>query len=542
MSTLPPETDPAGLEATLAEIRSALGADAVLTGEAGHEFRDPYDGFDEAHFPSAVVQPTTVEEVQAVVRIAAARGIPIWTSSQGRNNGYGGSAPVVGGSVVLSLRKMNRILEIDDELGIAVVEPGVQFFELVDELRRRGGRWWTATPSLGWGSVVGNTLDHGFGYTEYGDHAAHVPALEVVLADGSLLRTGMWASSTSRAAHPRGFGPNLTPLFMQSNLGIVTKLARPLSPRPEIYAPITIRVPDAEDLGPLVDVMRVLTIEGTIPNIPNITSALGAASMRKPRRDWYDGPVPIPDDVYRDMCETLGIGWWNCAAALYGPAAVVAARLERVREVVLKALPRAEVSAKLLQGGEIDDGVLTHRESVQAGRPSLVMLATAKWRGDEGGHLEISPIGPATGADVERIVAILRPIVEAEGFDFWPSVYVIKRSLMFLGVLNFDRFDPSQIEAAYRVARVAYPALAAAGYTPYRGNIRFMDMMQDIYDWNDHAMRRFVERLKDELDPVGILSPGKQGIWPRRLRAERDGSSAPHEHEPTRSRMKEDNQ
>lgn len=517
---MPPEIEPAVLDAALAAIRDQLGDEAVLTGEAAHEFRDPYDGFDQDRFPSAVVQPSTVEQVQAVVRIAGVHGVPLWTSSQGRNNGYGGSAPVLGGSIVVNLRRMNRIVEIDEELGMAVVEPGVRFFDLVEELRRRGGRWWTSAPSLGWGSVLGNTADHGFGYTEHGDHAAHVPALETVLPDGSLLRTGMWASSASRAPHPRGFGPDVTSLFLQSNLGIVTKLSRPLTPRPEVYAPITIKAPRADDIGPLVDAMRILTAERTIANIPNLTTALGAASMRKPRREWYDGPVPLPEDVYRTMREELGLGWWNCAAALYGPAPIVESQLARVREVIAEHVPEADISAKIIPGAELDAvaDTLTHREALQAGRPSLVMLETAKWRGEDGGHLEISPIGCATAEDVERMSDILRPIVESEGYDFWPSVYVINRSMMFLCVLNYDRFDQESIAAAYRVAREAYPVLAEAGYLPYRGNIRFMDMMQDQYDWNDHAMRRFVESLKDALDPDGILSPGKQGIWPRQLR------------------------
>src|SRR5690606_10709939 len=144
-----------------------------------------------------------------------------------------GSAPRLRGSIVLNMRRMREILEFDDELGYVVVEPGVTFYDLVDECARRGGAWWPSTPDLGWGSVVGNTADRGVGYTEYGDHATAVNSLEVVLPDGSLVRTGMWASSTAAAAHghPRGFGPNVTGLFLQSGLGIITKMSRRMSPR-----------------------------------------------------------------------------------------------------------------------------------------------------------------------------------------------------------------------------------------------------------------------------------------------------------------------
>ena len=83
-----------------------LGADAVLTSEDElREYRDPYDykGSDE-YTASAVVTPRSVEDVQAVVGIANEFGVPLWTFGQGRNNAYGGSAPRVKGSVLVSLR------------------------------------------------------------------------------------------------------------------------------------------------------------------------------------------------------------------------------------------------------------------------------------------------------------------------------------------------------------------------------------------------------------------------------------------------------
>ena len=56
------------------------------------------------------------------------------------------------------------------------------------------------------------------------------------------------------------------------------------------------------------------------------------------------------------------------------------------------------------------------------------------------------------------------------------------------------------------------------GWAEYRTHIAFMDTVAETYSYNDHALRRFNETLKDAIDPNGILSPGKSGIWPRRLR------------------------
>ena len=133
------------------------------------EFRDPfaYETWDD-YTASAVVMPDTVEEIQEIVRVANEHKVPLWTHGTGRNNGYGGPAPRVRGSVILSLRRMNRVLEINEELGYAVVEPGVRWFDLYEAIQAGGHKLMLSVPDLGWGSVVGNTLDHGITYLPYG--------------------------------------------------------------------------------------------------------------------------------------------------------------------------------------------------------------------------------------------------------------------------------------------------------------------------------------------------------------------------------------
>ena len=66
--------------------------------------------------------------------------------------------------MILSLRNMNRVLEINEESGYAVVEPGVRWFDLYDAIQAGGHKLMLSVPDLGWGSVIGNTLDHGLTY------------------------------------------------------------------------------------------------------------------------------------------------------------------------------------------------------------------------------------------------------------------------------------------------------------------------------------------------------------------------------------------
>lgn len=141
------------------------------------------------------MRPETVEEVQEIVKLANKHQVYLWTVSRGKNLGYGGTGPVVKGTVVLDLHRMTQIIEINEEYGYAIAEPGVSFFDLYEEIQRRGLKLWPSVPAIGWGSVVGNTLDRGFGYTPNGEHSQSQCGMEVVLPDGTLLRTGSGAMS-----------------------------------------------------------------------------------------------------------------------------------------------------------------------------------------------------------------------------------------------------------------------------------------------------------------------------------------------------------
>src|SRR5690606_30967825 len=110
----------------------------------------------------------------------------------------------------------------------------------------------------------------------FGDHPMSQCGLEVVLPDGTLMRTGMGAMGNARAWHvyKRGFGPSADNLFMQSNFGVVTKMGMWLMPAPECYMPGWLTLRRDEDLELLLERLRPLMQDGTIANQPMIINAV----------------------------------------------------------------------------------------------------------------------------------------------------------------------------------------------------------------------------------------------------------------------------
>ncbi len=178
-------------------------------------------------------------EVQQIVRIANRYRVPLYAISTGKNLGYGGSAPAYSGCVVLDLKRMNRIIEVNEANAFALVEPGVSYFDLYRYIQDRKLKVWIDCPDPGWGSVVGNAIDRGGGYTaaNYRNHFDSHCGMEVVLPSGELLRTGMGAIPKAETwqQYKSGCGPWIDGIFSQSNYGIVTKMGFWLMPQPEAY-------------------------------------------------------------------------------------------------------------------------------------------------------------------------------------------------------------------------------------------------------------------------------------------------------------------
>ncbi|MCI3273464.1 FAD-binding oxidoreductase [Streptomyces cylindrosporus] len=528
MSTkiVPAGLSSAELEKALDAFRAVVGEAHVLTGEDALEFRDPFWHRDWPEFESsAVVQPASVEEIQAILRIANEQRVPIWTTSTGRNNGLGGSSPRVQGSVVVNLRRMNQILEINEELGYAVVEPGVTWSQLYEAIEAGGHRLMVSTTDLGWGSVIGNSLEHGTTYLPYGADFMAPCGMEVVTADGKLLRTGMGALPGSKAWHlyRRGLGPTLDPLFMQSNFGVVVKMGVWLMPKPEVYAPFWIHVPREADLVPLMDTLRRLRLDRTIEGVPSMYNTLTLASITGERSRWYEGDGPTPDHIVDQIAGDLQVGRWSVHGALWDDNVVADHKIEKITAAIGR-IPGARVLATKHAPEDIA-GLESFPDRVLGGAPNLEWLNFLRWYGtDAGAHTGTGLVSALEGIEAFRLHTLLKNFIEREmGLDYFANPILINaRSYIHVFGVIFDVLDASDTRRGYEVCRRVVEDAGKAGFGEYRAHLANMDLAQAQYSFGDQAYLRFVERIKDAVDPNGILSPGKQGIWPKSFRDGRD--------------------
>ncbi len=486
-SVLPPgltETEFAAILQAFAEVLD--GGGLLQSSTAVKEYRDPYAFASDAAFvPSAVLLPTSVEQIRAILGIANQHGVPLWVVSQGRNLGYGGGAPRVSGSVVVSLRRMNRILEVNEECAYAVVEPGVSFIDLYEHLQAGGHKLMASVPDLGWGSVVGNTLEYGRGYTPYGDHAASHCGMEVLLPNGDLVRTGMGGLGHGKAWHvyKYGFGPSLDGLFMQSNLGIVTKMGVWLMPKPECFLSGSVCVENEADIEPLIDIVRKLLLDRVIENYPVLANAASAAATFSTRDQWYQGDGPLPDSAIQSICRETGVGRWNMRFALYGSEAVVDAQFSVVK-AALSRIPNVRVDGQKYNGDLRRDEIPWTQQS-QIGIPSLDWLSVIKWRGEVGGHKGFSLVLPLIGRDVRQQCELLGQIMKQSDFDYLGGIIVTPRCAIQVFEFVYNTADERQVRNAECGCESLIEAASKSGYGDYRSHLSHMHLVAQMYYHNN---------------------------------------------------------
>jgi glycolate oxidase len=360
---------------SLAELfAGAVGVDHVLVGSA---VKDDYSRdevlTEDAQHPLAVVCPGNVDDVAAVVRIADENGVPV--TARGTGTGMSGACIPEKNGIVVSFERMNRILEIDRENFVAVVEPGVQLDQL-DAALAPLGLVYPVFPGENSASLGGNvnTNAGGMRAVKYGVTRQHVVGLEAVLPSGEVISSGGKIVKVSS-------GYDLTQLIVGSEgtLALTTKAYLRVYPRPAhqatVLAPfvsleqVTRAVPRvvASGVGPLVlEYIDMLTMAAATQHVgldlgipEDIRSAAFAylvVSLESTHQDRLDEDVQTVAELMHELGSLDVYVLPSGAAGQLIEArekAFWVAKASGADDIVDVVIPRAAISEFMAKVGEI---------------------------------------------------------------------------------------------------------------------------------------------------------------------------------------------
>ena len=272
------------------ELASLLGSDITSRDPVRLE-ENSRDKWFASHLPDVVVTPMCTEQVSQLLRFANERGIPV--TARGAGYGYVGGCVPVNGGIALSLAGMNRIKEIAVADGVAVVEPGVITGDLQREVRNCRLYYPPDPASLKHSSIGGNIATNAGGprCLKYGVTRHYVLGLEVVLADGTVVRVG-------GRTHKNKTGFDLVGLFVGSEgmLGVVTEASLRLLPLPPARASISASFSSIENAA---EAVQKVLLEGYLPSALEIADrfTLEAARRHLSRQIVPDGEAHLLIDL-----------------------------------------------------------------------------------------------------------------------------------------------------------------------------------------------------------------------------------------------------
>lgn len=415
--------------------------------------------------PLAVVFPESVPDVQAVVRICAGGAVPI--VPRGAGTGVSGGAHATQGCIILSLERMDRILDLNPDDETAVVEPGV-INAVLNEAAGRHGLMYAPDPASFRSSTIGGnvaTNAGGLRCAKYGVTRDSVLALDVVLADGSLIHTGQ---QTFKGVA----GYDLTGLFVGSEgtLGIVVRITVRLKYLPREIHTIAAFYPDFRSAAAGVLAVGRARVQpaimelldgGTLAQLDEIHNSDLAVRGRSLLLIQTDGFGAAPEaDVVREVLRAGG-------AAVSMEASAEAERLVELR--------------RHSRGVEVDDQYRVG-EDVAVPRSRLVDYVAA---------LETMAV---------RQKVHLKVVAHAGDGNLHPTFWVERKNHV-VDTSAMERLELALDESVRAALDMGGTITGEHGVGQYK--LRWLGLEQP------EPVRELQRRIKELFDPAGILNPGK---------------------------------
>lgn len=489
----------------------------------------------------AALRPKDTREVSGIVKIAGKYKIPIYPISTGCNWGYGASTPVLDNCVIIDLSGMDKILEIDTELGLVTLQPGVTTKMLRDYLDSRKLSYLVPVSGAGPNySLIGNALERGYGVTPYVDHFSAVTSLEAVLPNGEIYQPALSQNGGAEIdkAFKWGIGPYLDGIFTQGNFGIVTEMTIALAPLPEQVQMFLFSVGSDNDLEIGVKAVQdVLKKLGNVTGSINLMNAQRVLSMveKYPFQKVEKGKI-MSQKLVDELLKRNYLSCWTIGGVIYGDQEILQTARKMIRETLgpiaskglffsrkkiesLKRMARL-IPSFLVRNLKKQLENLDESFKVAEGTPSEIDLPLCYWKSgkrppkgekmnpalDGCGVIWYSPLVPMKPYRVRMYVDMVNRICVEHQIE--PLITLTSLSFRCFDSrvpILFNPQDPDETSRAHKCYRAFYETGKKEGFLPYRVGIEHMGLVTQTGStyWN------LVSRLKKTVDPDGIIAPGR---------------------------------
>jgi len=460
----------------------------------------------EPSWPDIVVLPKSVEEIQEIVRLANKEKVPIVPYLAGGNIG-GLTIPLKGG-IMLDLKRMDQILEVNETNMYAIVEAGVTFGMMKAYLDKHHPNviysYAFSPPSTG---VVANAIAQGLDTLSfrYGASSAWVSGLEVVLPTGDLVKIGSCAvSDTWQALVPM---PELAGLFLgwQGTTGVITKMAVSIWPKPKFDVALNFMVMDLEGVYKFLQAMSRTRVPDDLIANSYALGEISRLSFEHKRASIYPAYIPRPDEPEMTITMDVTANTENeLNAKLNIIEEVIKDELKDVRFFVPQ-----EGSPGTMEGASRRiswDGKKLH--ALPSDRLVAIPFQALFVLSSGGGLTWVGTYGPFS-----KWLETAKKNCELE--DKYNITRTLYTRIMNEGhfaamrwMLPFDKGDPELVERIKALSLEQLDVALENGFVPYKTPVW---AVRKIEERAGPEWRELHRKIKSALDPNNILNPGRWG-------------------------------
>ncbi len=437
----------------------------------------------EPGWPEAVVMPRSLEELQDILRLLNREKIAVTPYVAGDNIG-GLTIPLRGG-IVLDLRLMNRILEVNDTDMYAVVEPGVTFGQIKAYLdQNHPNLMYTYAFSPPTSCVMSNAIVQGLDNLSfrYGAASHWVSGLEAMLASGELVRIGSCAASrTWQSIAPF---PELSGLFLgwQGSTGIITKMAVSLWPKPPYSSSLTFIAMDLESAYEIFQTVSRTRIPDDLIGSSFALTKISRLALERKKAPIYPAQVINPGE----------------------PEFIITAEISgnTQNEIEAKVEVIGDIYRERLEGHRMTGPY--NSPTTTAGFPMQALPVLS----GGGGLNWVGAYGP-----MSRWLETAKKGCELQDkYGITRSCYSrIMNEGHFAGLrwmLPFDKGDPEMVRRVKDLSAEQLDLVLETGYIPYKTPVW---AIRELEKRVSPAWLQLHRRIKDLLDPNNIMNPGRWG-------------------------------